>query len=193
MAERRYNAVAMLLHWLIAGLLIWNIGLSWYFDKLEGMAKIAPIQLHKSIGLTILVLSLARLAWRFISPPPSLPAYVRGWERNVAHLTYGVFYVVMIGMPLTGWAFSSASRLIHLYPLSLFGVVPWPAIGPLANLPPDQMKTAHDAFLLGHEILSKFAYLLILLHVGAALRHQFIKRDDILARMVPLMRIKRPV
>ncbi|MFO1013093.1 MAG: cytochrome b [Caulobacteraceae bacterium] len=190
MAERRYNAVAMLLHWLIAGLLLWNIGLSWYFDKLEGMAKIAPIQLHKSIGLTILVLSLARLGWRFISPPPALPGYVRGWERFAAHATYVLFYVIMIGMPLTGWAFSSASRLIHLYPLSLFGVIPWPAIAPLANLPTDQMKAAHDAFELGHEVLGKLAYLLILLHVGAALRHQFFKRDDIVARMVPLLRMR---
>ena len=85
---------------------------------------------------------------------------------------------------------ASASRLIHLYPLSLFGVIPWPAIAPLANLPTDQMKAAHDAFELGHEVLGKLAYLLILLHVGAALRHQFFKRDDIVARMVPLLRMR---
>ena len=77
----RYNAVAMSLHWLIAGLLITNIGLAWYFNTLTGLPKVAPTQLHKSIGVTILLLSLTRLVWRFIAPPPALPASVVGWER----------------------------------------------------------------------------------------------------------------
>ncbi len=184
----RYNTVAMALHWLIAALLIANILIAWYFNTLTGLAKVPPVQIHKSIGITVLLLSLARLAWRLISPPPPLPASMAPWERAAALTVYALFYGVMIGMPLSGWAMSSASRLITVYPITLFGLVHWPAIGPLTTLPPDQMKSAHDAFQTTHVWLAKLAYALILLHVGAALRHQFVKKDDTLARMVPFMR-----
>jgi cytochrome b561 len=186
----RYNAIAMVLHWLIAALIVTNIGIAWYFNTLHGLAKIPPTQLHKSIGITVLMLSLARLAWRFIKPPPALPVYVRGWERLAASTVYVLFYVVMIGMPLTGWSLSSASQLIHVYPITLFGLVEWPAITPLTNLPPDQMRQTHDAFVEAHELLAKLAYGLIALHVAAALRHQFMLRDGLLARMVPLLKVK---
>ena len=82
---------------------------------------------------------------------------------------YVLFYVVMIGMPLTGWAMSSASLLIHIYPITLYGLVPWPAIGPLTTLPAAQMHSAHEAFQTAHGLLADLAYALIVLHVGAAL------------------------
>jgi cytochrome b561 len=178
----------MSLHWLIAALLLTNIGLAWYFNTLTGLTRVGPTQIHKSIGITILMLSLFRLAWRFISPPPPLPASVTGWERLAAHTVYVLFYVVMIGMPLTGWAMVSASRLIQVYPITLFGVAPWPAIGPLTQLPPAQMHSAHEAFETAHGLLAKLAYVLIVLHVGAALRHQFLKRDGVVPRMVPFLK-----
>jgi cytochrome b561 len=80
-ARARYDAVAMTLHWLIAALIVTNIALAWYFNTLVGLPKIAPVQLHKSIGITVLILSLARLAWRVASPPPPLPRSVEGWAR----------------------------------------------------------------------------------------------------------------
>ncbi len=186
--QSRYNTVAMALHWLIAVLLISNIGIAWYFNTLSRTASIGPVQLHKSIGITILLLSLLRLAWRFISPPPPLPASVTGWERVAAGTVYVLFYGVMIGMPLSGWAMSSASPLIHVFPITLYKVIPWPAIGPLTTLPPAQMKQAHDIFETLHGLGAKMAYGLIVLHVLAALRHQFIKRDGVVARMIPFMR-----
>lgn len=186
--QTRYNAVAMGLHWLIAILLITNIAIAWYFNTLTGLPKIPPVQLHKSIGITVLMLSVLRLAWRLAVPPPPLPASVTGWERLAAGTVYVLFYVVMLGMPLTGWAFSSASRLIQIYPITLYGLVHWPAIAPLANLPPGQMHAAHAVFLNAHQLLAKLAYGLIVLHVGAALRHQFIKRDEVMSRMVPFVR-----
>ena len=184
----RYDRVAMALHWLIAILLIGNILIAWYFKTLHGLAQIGPVQWHKSIGITVLLLSLARLAWRLISPPPPLPASVAGWERRAALLVYGLFYLVMIAMPLTGWAMVSASQLIFIFPMRLYGVIPWPAIGPLTHLPAAQMKAAHDSFAAAHGLLAKLAYALILLHVGAALRHQFIRRDTVVSRMVPFLR-----
>ena len=184
----RYNAVAMSLHWLIAALIVTNIALAWYFNGLHGLAKVGPTQIHKSIGITVLMLSVFRLAWRFISPPPPLPTSVTGWERVAANTVYVLFYVVMIGMPLSGWALSSASKLIAVYPITWFGLFQWPAIGPLTTLPQPQMRQAHSLFVAAHGLGAKLAYALIVLHVGAALRHQFIKRDGVLWRMFPLVR-----
>ena len=211
-AGRRYNAVAMSLHWLIALLILGNIGLAWWFNGLplvpEGpdptpgaltahwtthglfptAARSGIVQLHKSIGITVLILSLARLAWRFAKPPPALPASVTRWERLAAGAVYVLFYGIMIGMPLSGWAMVSASKLIHVYPIRLFGVVPWPAIAPLTHLPPDQMHQAHETFGQVHEYLAYLAYALVLLHVAAALRHLLWLRDGVMGRMVPFAR-----
>lgn len=185
--QTRYNAVAMTLHWLIAVLLITNIGLAWYFNTLIGLPKVPPIQLHKSIGITILLLSLGRLAWRIVSPPPPPPAFLEPWARVAASAVYVLFYVVMIGMPLSGWALSSASVIIRFKPIVLFGVIPWPTIEPLAHLPGPEMKQAHDAFVTAHGLLAKLAYVLIALHVAAALRHLILLRDGVMARMVPFL------
>ncbi|MGI9170547.1 MAG: cytochrome b [Caulobacteraceae bacterium] len=186
----RYNAVAMSLHWAIAALLIANIALAWSFNTLPRAAQIAPIQLHKSFGITILIRSLARLGWRLFSPPPPLPASLAGWGRWAAGAVYVLFYVVMIGMPLSGWAMVSASRLIHVFPIRLYGLVTWPTIGPLAALPQAQMHTAHEAFWTTHQLLAKLAYALIVLHVAAALRHWLIRRDDVAARMIPFLKAR---
>lgn len=185
---RRYNTVAMTLHWLIAALILINIGLAWYFNTLHGAPKLDMIQIHKPIGITVLVLSVGRLAWRFISPPPPLPASVAGWERAAAYTVYVLFYVVMIGMPLTGWAMVSASKLIAVYPISFFNLFHWPAIGPLTTLPGPQMHQAHHLFETAHGLGAKLAYVLIVLHVSAALRHQFIKRDEVFGSMFPFLR-----
>ena len=83
--QSRYNAGAIVLHWLIALLILTNIGLAWWFNTLHGDAKTDPVQLHKSIGITVLLLSALRLGWRLVVRPPPLPAYVRGWERWLAH------------------------------------------------------------------------------------------------------------
>lgn len=184
----RYNGVAMTLHWIIAALIITNILLAWYFNSLNGAAKIPPVQLHKSIGITVLLLSLLRLVWRIVARPPALPPSVTGWERMTAGAVYVLFYVVMIGMPLTGWALSSASPLIAIYPIKLYGVIPWPAIGYLTHLPHDQQKSAHDAFVNLHGLGAWLAYGLIVLHVLAAARHWLILRDGVAGRMIPFLR-----
>ena len=184
---RRYNAVAMTLHWLIAALILTNIGLAWYFNTLTGLPKIPPVQLHKSFGITILLLSLARLAWRIISPPPPLPASLSRWERLAATTVYVLFYFVMIGMPLSGWALTSASAIIRFEPIRLFGTIPWPAISPLTHLPPPEMKQTHDAFVTVHVLLADLAYGLIVLHTAAALRHLILLRDGVIGRMIPFL------
>jgi cytochrome b561 len=189
--KERYSAVAIGLHWIIAALLITNIGLAWWFNTLAGTAKIEPVQLHKSIGITVLLLSLVRIGWRLSVPAPKLPDYVTGWERRLAQTVHVLFYVVMLGMPLSGWAMVSASSLIKVFPITLFHTVPWPTMTFLADLPHDQMKQAHKAFEATHGLLAKLAYGLIVLHVAGALKHQFISRDDVVARMIPLLNRRR--
>src|SRR6266851_5201464 len=118
---------------------------------------------HKSIGITVLLLSLVRLGWRIIHPAPTLPAYVRGWERFAAQSVHALFYVLMIGMPLSGWAWVSSSPLIKIHPTVLYGVIPWPAL-PLPGLSADQLHAARQAFQLTHESLALVAYGAIFLH-----------------------------
>ncbi|HUZ11415.1 MAG TPA: cytochrome b [Caulobacteraceae bacterium] len=187
-AERsRYSSLAIALHWLIALLIIGNIALAWYVGSLRGLAQVSPLMLHKSIGITVLLLSLARLGWRLAVPPPKLPAYVRGWERLAAQGVHVLFYALMLGLPLSGWAWVSSSPLIKVHPTVLFGLVPWPA-APLPRLGPDQLYAANKAFGFTHKTLAKIAYATIALHVLAALKHQFLDRDDVVARMIPFVR-----
>ena len=179
--------MAIALHWLIAVLILTNIGLAWYFNTLHGLARLSPIALHQSLGLSVLILSVARLAWRLANPPPPLPAEMPRWERWLAVLVHGLFYVVMIGMPLTGWALRSASPLHHVLPIRLFSL-PWPAIPPLAHLTGPAAEAAEHRFETAHGLLAKLAYALVVLHVAGALKHQFVSRDVVVARMVPFLR-----
>src|SRR3990167_10371353 len=105
----RYSAVAMLLHWSIAALIIANLFLGWRMGFLKGLAQFDMFQLHKSVGITVLVLSIVRLVWRMLNPVPPLPAGMKGWEVAAAHVTHWAFYGLMIGLPLTGWTVVSVS------------------------------------------------------------------------------------
>ncbi|HLI67114.1 MAG TPA: cytochrome b [Caulobacteraceae bacterium] len=191
-SPRRYNTGAIVLHWAIAVLILGNIALAWWFNTLHGDAKIEPVQLHKSIGITVLILTLGRIALRLAVRAPPLPDTMHGWEKLLAHTVQALFYVVMLGMPLTGWAFTSASPLIKVFPIALFHLVPWPAIGPLTSLDPATMKWAHKVFLTSHELLAKLAYGLIVLHLAGAAKHYLIDNDDVVARMIPFLRRRRP-
>ncbi|HEY7900497.1 MAG TPA: cytochrome b [Caulobacteraceae bacterium] len=182
----RYTSVAILLHWLIAALIAANVGLAWYFNTQHGLAKLGPLQIHKSIGITVLVLSLARLLWRFTATPPPLPTSMNRLEKLAAHAVHALLYAIMIGMPLTGWATASASKLIKVAPITWFGLFKWPAIDRLANLPPAPMKQAHDLFDGLHSDGAWVIYVLVAGHVAAALWHRFGRGDAVLWRMAPI-------
>jgi len=182
-----YSAVAITLHWLIALGILTNIGLAWYFGTLKGPEAIAPVQLHKSIGITVLLLTLIRIGWRLTHAAPALPAHMPTWERWAARATHFVFYLLMLGLPLSGWAMVSASPLIRVHPTVLYGVVHWPAV-PFPGLDSDQLHDTHKLLEKIHELLAWVAYATITLHVAAALKHQIIDRDDVLSRMLPFVR-----
>lgn len=184
-----YSSVAIALHWLIAALIFCNIALAWWFNSLPRSDQVGPQQWHKLVGFAVLALSLARLAWRFVRPPPPLPESLSVGERWAARGVYTLFYVFMIGMPLSGWAMVSASPYAHAFfnRIPILGA-PWPLIAPIAQLDPVAKHVAARLFTATHEKLAWLAYALILLHVGAALRHHFLLKDDVLHRMAPLLR-----
>ena len=178
----RYATLAVVLHWVIAALIVLQVALA---GRMEGRSPeaFAIVQLHKSVGIAVLLLSLLRLGWRLTHRPPPLPADMPRWERLLAAATHVGFYVVMIGTPVTGWIMVSTSKL--QIPTLLFGVVPWPHIPGLAGLAGEAKVAWHEFGEGGHHLIVKGFYLLIALHVAGALKHQLISRDAVLARMAP--------
>jgi cytochrome b561 len=188
----RYGTVAMSLHWLIAILLITNICLGLYFADLphSDPSKFGLTQLHKSIGLTVLVLSIARVVWRLMNPVPPLPRGMSAPLRLFARATHVLLYVLIILIPLSGWALVSSSPLG--LPTMYFGLFQWPHIPFLADLALQQKKILRENFELIHVVLAWSAIVLIPLHIAGALFHQFFRGDDVLKRMLPGTNVSDP-
>ena len=194
MTRTRYSTVAILLHWLIAGLLVWTVLLGWQSEDLKGAAKIAVLQLHKPLGITIMLLTLLRLALRFVQPAPAMGVHLKTWERHLARSVHVLFYVLLLVMPLSGWATVSASALIHQYPINMFGLFNWPVITPLFELPAELRHARHEQLVTIHGLVAKvIIYGLVPLHILGALKHQFIDRDNELAKMIPFLAKKDAV
>ncbi len=189
-ARSRYSTVAIVLHWTIAVLILANIATGLRMDRLDGLAKFEAFQFHKSIGITVLLLSLLRLGWRLINPPPPLPADLSRFERVAALATHWGFYGFMIAQPLTGWIIVSASP--YNLPTLLFKRIPWPHLGFVHDLPMATRKLIDANFGTIHVVLAWSLLALVALHVAAALKHHFIDRNDVLERMLPLVRRRRP-
>lgn len=179
MAVQRYSYTAITLHWLIALLLAFQIALGWALEGNNSPELFQRFQLHKSVGITILLLSLARLAARFMMqrPPASDgPA----WTRALAGTVHSLFYVVMILGPITGWLLVSTAKV--QVPTLLFGIVPWP------HLPVG--RGWHEPAEEIHEIMAWLAIGLFVLHVAGALRHQWLLGKPELQRIIPSARGK---
>lgn len=171
----RWGWVAQFLHWSIAlaiiGLAIVGLTMG---EMPNSPDKLKVYALHKSVGLTVLVLVLVRLLWRVVDPRPPYPATIPRWQRRLSDLTHGLLYVLMLSMPLSGWLYNSASN----FPLRWFGLFPVPAL----SGPDKALKAlAHEVHEAGFYLLA----LLLLVHVAAALKHHFLDRDATLARMTP--------
>lgn len=181
-ADRRYGAVSITLHWLLAGLILAQIAFGVFLaDVMPDAAtnRAAMANLHKSVGLTILILSLVRLGVRVTHPAPPLPAHVPGWQRVLARATQVAFYVLMIGMPLTGWLMTSGGSR----PIVFFGLFDFPKIPGVADLPREVRGSFHEA----HETLARLTLGLLVLHVAGALKHHLLDRDPVLWRMLPIV------
>ena len=181
--SERYGIVAIFFHWVIAGIIFVQLWIGfWMGDLAKGsFDRFQALQWHKSVGLTILILSVARLAWRLMNPAPPAPPHLRPLERQLARAAHYGLYFLIIAVPLAGWATVSASPLG--LPTSLYGVIDWPHIPLLADAT-DKKAVEH----LMHEIHEALVFSLIglfLLHILAALRHQYLLKDNVVARMLP--------
>ncbi|MBZ0096114.1 MAG: cytochrome b [Sulfuricella sp.] len=171
----RYTGTAISLHWLVAFLILaaFPLGLTMSALALSPL-KLKLISYHKWLGVTVLLLAAARLAWRATHTPPPLPAAMPAWERYAAHGLHHLLYVLLFAIPLSGWLMSSAKGFQTVY----LGVLPLPDLISKDKALGDVLKEVHG--MLNYGMLG-----LVAAHAGAALKHQFIDRDGILARMLP--------
>lgn len=184
-SPNRYTLVAIILHWVmaigIAALAI--IGLVMVHAKLDPMRLFQLYQLHKSIGVTVLLVAVLRLSWRLGRRPPPLPNSMPPIEQAAAAGGHLVLYLLLFALPLSGWALVSSS--VFNIPTVLYGVIPWPHLPVLSTLAD---KAPVEALLKIIHAYGAYALIAIVgLHAAAALRHHFIVKDDVLLRMIPAL------
>lgn len=183
-STHRYTSAAIALHWLIAFAIIGLIAVGWIMGDLPrgDPLRTQLYQMHKSFGITVLVLSIGRIVWRLVNPPPPEPP-MPGWQSLAARAVHVAFYGLILIMPITGWILVSAAP--QGTPTVLFGVAPWPHIPGLPDLPLETRRELHEPLEFVHSKLAWVIIVLLGLHVGAALKHQFLDRDGLMARMAP--------
>ena len=182
-SSERYTNVAITLHWLIAIAIVGMIFGGWYMGDLPDGApgQYFLYQMHKSIGITILLLTVARIIWRVMNRPPPLPNEMKGLEKTASHLVHLGFYGLMIALPLTGWLYSSVSVKLDV-PTVLYGIISWPDVPFVEDL---KTESASGAVNFIHSKLAWVVLALLGLHVAGAIKHEFSAEEGVLKRMIP--------
>ena len=175
----RYSLTAIALHWVLGLALVALFALGLYMTSLPfSPQRLKLYNWHKWAGVVVLTLSFVRLAWRLTHRPPALPlrvaAAMPAWQHWAHHGTHYALYALFFAVPLLGWAYSSAAG----FPIVVFGVLPLPDFVPVDKALAEVIKPWHK-----YAALTMAA--LVLLHVAAALKHQLVDRDGLLARMLP--------
>lgn len=171
----RYHPLSMSLHWLMAVLILTALGVGLSLDDMAlSPLKMKLINWHKWMGVSVLILVAARIVWRHIARPPALPDNMPAWQQQLASVTHGLLYLLMIAIPLSGWAMSSAKG----FPVVYLGLFPLPDLVQPDEALGDTLKALHA--WLNYGLIALLAG-----HIGAALKHHLIDRDDILTRMLP--------
>lgn len=169
----RYSVGSIWFHWIIAALVVFNLIVGIFRESVPALKALMPA--HMAVGITVLALTILRIGWRLAHPAPPFPATMPIWERGLAKTVRTVFYALLLLMPLSGWTMISAGK--HPHPISWFGLFNVPVL-------PVSHAVQHPAGLT-HAVLGYSFAVLVLLHIAGALRHHFILRDAILARMIP--------
>lgn len=178
----RYTRTAIALHWLVALLILFNLGFGLYTVELPlSPQKLKFFSWHKWVGVTVFLLVCARLLWRLTHRPPPLPASMKPWEAKAAHASHLALYVLFFAAPLSGWLFSSTAGFQTVY----LGVLPIPDLLSKNRELSEVLKVAH------HWINYVMAGL-IAVHAAAAIKHHVFDHDDVLARMLPFLKVPRP-
>ncbi|KAA6476826.1 hydrogenase [Agrobacterium sp. ICMP 7243] len=193
--SKRYSAVAIVLHWTTALLVISMIPMGWWMVRAINKPDTQQLayqlfQVHKSLGFAILALTLLRISWRLTHPIPALPAGMKRWERVLARATHIAFYGLLLAIPLTGWAYISAGWAIST-DRPLMVATSWFGLFTIPDLPGlESMRTLAFGAMGAHAYMAYGGALLIGLHMAAALKHHIIDRDGVLAQMLPFLRGK---
>jgi cytochrome b561 len=175
MPRNGYSRTARTLHWLAALLIVTGFALGLYMTDLEfSPDKLRYYAWHKWLGITVFLLAVVRLAWRAAHPAPALPEAMPRWQRQAATAAHVLLYGLMLAIPVSGWIYSSATGVSVTY-LNLVD---------LPNLVPKDREWA-KTLLVVHQTLNYLLAAVVTVHVAAALKHHFLDRDDILARMLP--------
>lgn len=172
-AYDRYSNVSILIHWTVVVLVVANIVIA---VAMQDDRSLFPW--HKSIGITVLLLTLLRIVWRVTHPWPRFPDSMPRWERIFARGTHIGFYVMLLAVPLLGWATVSAGRGTG----EIYGFIQW------FDLPVPKSPAVRDTLGSVHEGAVYFVLLLLFFHVAGALKHQFFDEDVVFHRMIPGMR-----
>lgn len=181
--SERYTSVAITLHWVIALAIVGMIFGGWYMTDLPDGApgQYFLYQMHKSVGITILLLTIARIIWRGMNPPPALPDDMNGLEKTASHLVHLGFYGLMILLPLTGWLYSSVSVKLDV-PTVLYFMVSWPDVPFVEGL---KTEAASGVVNFIHSKLAWVTLALLALHVAGAVKHELSAEEGVLKRMLP--------
>ena len=175
-----YSGFAILLHWLVALLILGSFVVGTYMVDLDlSPLKLKVYSWHKWIGVTVFLLVAVRLAWRVGLRAPAPPMAMPAWQRRAAAISHVLLYLLMVVIPVSGWVMSSAGG----FPVVYFGVLQLPDLVAKNKELFELMKSVHY-------ILNKTLLAVVLLHVAAALKHHYVDRDDVLARMLPLLKPK---
>lgn len=176
---KRYSTVAIVLHWLLALVILTLFAVGVYMTDLPfSPQRLKLYNWHKWAGVSFLALTLLRLLWRVTHRPPALPVAVTrtmpGWQNRVYHATHHLMYLLFFAVPLVGWAYSSAAG----FPIVWFGQIPLPDLLPVNKELAELIKPLHERLALALIALAG-------LHIAAAVKHQWVDRDGLLARMLP--------
>ena len=170
----RYTRPAIALHWLIAALILGGFALGLYMTEMDlSPQKLKLYAYHKWVGVTVFALAWLRLIWRLTHTPPPPPSVPR-WQVQAARVAHGLLYGLMFAAPLSGWLMSSAGGFQTVW----FGVLPLPDLL-------EKNRALFELLKQAHRVINYSFGVLVAVHVAAALKHHFIARDEVLARMLP--------
>jgi cytochrome b561 len=177
--QPKYSKVAMALHWVVGALIVWAFAIGWIMTDIHGITptKLRYFSWHKWMGVTVLVLAVARLIWRATHQPPALPDSMHNWERLAAHAGHALLYVLMFAIPVSGYFYSSAAGVQVVY----LGLLPLPTLIAADPAVATVLKTVH--IYLNYGLLVAVGG-----HLAAVIKHQLIDRQRLLSRMLPFGR-----